>query len=58
MLIIEDEALIAFNLRRIVESLGHTMSANATTRSEAADMAQKVLTALIAHPSGIVKEIA
>ena len=47
VLIIEDEALIAFNLRRIVESLGHTMSANATTRSEAADMAQKVLPGLV-----------
>jgi len=47
VLIIEDEALIAFNLRRIVESLGHTMSANATTRSEAVDMAHKVLPGLI-----------
>ena len=35
VLIIEDEAMIAFQLKEIIESLGHNMVARATTREEA-----------------------
>ena len=40
VLIIEDEQMIAFQLKEIVESLGHTMVARATTREEAVKLAQ------------------
>ena len=41
VLIIEDEPMIAFQLKEIIESLGHTFSARATTRDEAVEMARK-----------------
>lgn len=40
-LVIEDESLIAMQLKEIVESLGHTMSAHAVTRDEAVNLARK-----------------
>jgi CheY-like chemotaxis protein/DNA-directed RNA polymerase specialized sigma24 family protein len=40
VLIIEDEAMIAFQLKEIVESLGHNMVARATTRDEAVNQAR------------------
>ncbi|HPF23418.1 MAG TPA: response regulator [Hyphomonas sp.] len=41
VLIIEDEPMIAFQLKEIVESLGHTMAARATTRDEAVNLARR-----------------
>ena len=40
ILIIEDEAMIAFQLKEIIESLGHKMIARATTREEAVKQAR------------------
>lgn len=40
VLIIEDEAMIAFQLKEIIESLGHNMVARATTREEAVNQAR------------------
>lgn len=42
VLIIEDEPMIAFQLKELVESLGHTMVARATTRDEAVELANKL----------------
>ena len=39
VMIIEDEPMIAFQLKELIESLGHTMVARATTREEAVKMA-------------------
>lgn len=47
VLIIEDEPMIAFQLKEIVESLGHSMAARATTRDEAVAMARKHTPGLI-----------
>lgn len=41
VLIIEDEPMIAFQLKEIIESLGHTCAARATTRDEAIALAKK-----------------
>lgn len=47
VLIIEDEPMIAFQLKEIVESLGHTMVARAMTRDEAVTMASTHFPGLI-----------
>lgn len=47
VLIIEDEPLIAFQLKEIIESLGHTMAARASTRDEAVAMARQHAPGLI-----------
>lgn len=47
VLIIEDEPMIAFQLKEIVESLGHTMAARATTRDEAIRLAREHVPGLI-----------
>lgn len=41
VLIIEDEPMIAFQLKEIIESLGHTMAGRATTRDEAVELARQ-----------------
>jgi CheY-like chemotaxis protein len=41
ILIIEDEAMIAFDLQSLVESLGHKVQGVARTRSEALELARK-----------------
>ena len=46
-LIIEDEPMIAFQLKEILESLGHRMVARATTRDEAIDLARKHMPGII-----------
>tara|TARA_R110001599_G_scaffold36697_5_gene114767 strand:- start:1101 stop:1895 length:795 start_codon:yes stop_codon:yes gene_type:complete len=47
VLIIEDEPIIAADLESLVEDLGHEVIGNATTRSEAVDMAKAQLPGLI-----------
>tara|TARA_R110001606_G_scaffold282586_1_gene431188 strand:+ start:175 stop:969 length:795 start_codon:yes stop_codon:yes gene_type:complete len=47
VLIIEDEPIIAADLENLVGDLGHEVTGNATTRSEAVDMAK-------ANPPGLV----
>lgn len=42
VLIIEDEAMIAFQLKEIIESLGHKLKARATTRDEAVNYARAI----------------
>ncbi len=47
VMIIEDEAIIAMHLRKIVQSLGNTVAGVARTRDEAVTMARDVLPDLI-----------
>lgn len=47
VLIIEDEPIIAADLEHLVQDLGHEVTGNATTRSEAVDMAK-------ANPPGLI----
>ncbi len=47
VLIIEDEPIIALDIQRIVEEMGHTVTGNATTRDEAVALAAETQPGLV-----------